>query len=267
MKKTKESQQKNTKIAIIFFIFLALIVAVSLVFKLILVVRDGKFDDSKRFTVSISNNKNLEVISLSPSVKSIAVFKLDKEIKPQTAGKFLEVPIDGFILEDSLDLNQKINSLFFTAVLNYNSLQTNMTIIDLLKLLFFTKDIGETKTITKNIAIDLNPADMDKIVGQLVSDELIEKDNQTIQIINGTSIGGLGNRLARLVTNMGGDVIIVATSDSPKKKSVISYIDKKTYTVERLSKVLKYEVAKSAEFVISDITIIIGEDRVRDLVF
>jgi len=266
MKKKKESRLRNTKIAIIFFIFLAVIAGVSGVFKIVAVVRAGQYDDSKRFTLSISSNKNLEVISFSPRTKSIAVFKLDKNVVPGRAGQFLEIPIDGRITTNSLDLNQKINSLFFRAVLNYKSLQTNLTIIDLLKLLFFTSSVPESAVSVKNISQGLTTEDMDKIV-RLVNDELIEKDNQTIQIINGTNIGGLGNRLARFITNMGGDVIIVATSDSPKMKSTIFYIGKKTYTVERLSKVMGYEAIKSAEFAISDITIIIGEDKVSSSPF
>ena len=262
MKKKKESRLRNTKIAIIFFVFLAVITGVSFVFKIVLVVRAGQYDDSKRFTLSISNKKNLEVISLSPSTKSIAVFKLDKNVPPALVGQFLEIPIDGAITANSLDLNQKVNSLFFRAVLNYKNLQTNLTIVDLLKLLFFAITVPESSVRIKNIPQGLSMVDMDKIV-RSVSDELIEKDNQTIQIINGTNIGGLGNRLARLITNMGGDVIIVATSDAPRKKPLISYIDKKTYTVERLSKVLGYETIKSSEFAISDITIIIGDNKVN----
>ncbi|KKQ29054.1 MAG: hypothetical protein US43_C0009G0001, partial [Candidatus Levybacteria bacterium GW2011_GWA1_37_16] len=104
-------------------------------------------------------------------------------------------------------------------------------------------------------------------VGRLASDTSIEKDHQTIRIINGTEVIGLGNRLARLITNMGGDVIIVATSDSLIKKSSILYIDKKTYTVERLQKVLGYEVAKEENNAISDITIVIGEDKLNSLPF
>lgn len=265
--KKKESALSNTKIAIIFFVFLGFIAFLSLAFKAILVVNAGQFDDSRRFTLSLSDNKNLEAMSLSPSTKSIVIFELPKDIKSNAVGRFLEVPIDGFIVSNSLDLNQKPYSLFLNSILKYKSLQTNLTVIDLLKLFLFTSSIPESSVDTKSISGDLEGAELDKIVGRLVNDELIEKDNQTIQIINGTDVGGLGNRLARLLTNMGGDVIIVATAQSPKKNSTIAYIDKKTYTVERLSKVLGYEVIASAENVIADITITIGEDRINSSPF
>ncbi|MDO8639573.1 MAG: LytR C-terminal domain-containing protein, partial [bacterium] len=229
MKKKNDRILSNTKIAVIFFVILLFFVSLSLVFKLVLVIRAGQFDDSKRFNLTISNNKNLEVMSLASIAKTIAVFKLDRNIGSKEAGRFLKVPIEGFMQCNCLDLNQKPDSLFLKAILNYKKVQTNLTIIDLVKLLVFSKKVTPGEITTKNISGDLIPSELDKIVGRLVSDELIEKDNQTIQIINGTDIIGLGNRLARLVTNMGGDVIILATSDSTKKESVISYIDQKTY--------------------------------------
>ncbi len=267
MKKKKEQAISNTKIAIVFFIILLFFVSLSLVFKIVLVVRAGQFDDSKRFTLAISDSKNLEVMSLSGSAKTITIFKLSRNIGSYEAGQFLEIPIDAFITSNSLDLNQKTDSLFLKAIFSYKKVQTNLTVIDLLKLLIFSKTVVSSSVNTKNISVDLSPSELDKLVARLVSDDLIEKDKQTIQIINGTDVGGLGNRLARLITNMGGDVIIVATSDNPKKISKISYIDQKTYTVERLRKVLGYPAVKEGNNAISDITIVIGEDKANSAPF
>lgn len=266
MKKQKDSLS-NTKIAIVFFILLVFFVGLSLAFKLVLVVRAGQFDSSKRFNLTIADNKNLEVMSLGPAEKTIAVFKLNKNIGGKEAGKFLGVPVDGFLLCNCLDLNQKPDSIFLKAIFNYKKVQTNLTIIDLAKLLVFSRTIAPSSIVTKNIENDLIISGLDKVIIELASDELIEKDNQTIQIINGTDVPGLGNMLARLVTNMGGDVIIVATSERPRKGSNILYIDQKTYTIERLSKVLGYPVIKDASSAISDITIIIGEDKVSSAPF
>ncbi|MDO8583000.1 MAG: LytR C-terminal domain-containing protein [bacterium] len=265
--KQKQSALSNTRIAIFFFILLAFFVAISILFKLILVVKAGQFDDARRFNLTISNNKDSRAISLSPQTQKIAVLKLDKNIKSEKAGKFLEIPIDGYINSNILNTNQKLSSLFLQAIINYENLQTNLTIIDLLKIAFFAKTVPESSINIKTIPQSLSATDIDKIVGRLVSDELIEKDNQTIQIINATDVGGLGNRLARLITNIGGDVIIVATSDKSQKESTISYIDKKTYTVKRLNKILGYEIIQAGNSVIADVTITIGEDKANSSPF
>jgi len=267
MTKQKASSISNTRIAIIFFVFLAFFIGLSLTFKMILVFRDSQFDESKRFNLTISNNKTLKVMSLGGAAKTITVFNLDGNIGSYETGQLLEIPIDGFIISSSLDLNQKPDLLFLKSIFNAKTLQTNLTIIDLLKLMIFSMSIQPGLVNTKNISIGITSSESDKIVGRLVTDELIEKDNQTIQVINGTAIVGLGNRLARLLTNMGGDVIIVATSDSPQKVSTISYIDQKTYTVEKLQKVLGYPAIKTDANAISDITIIIGEDKINSAPF
>lgn len=261
MARQKESQPNNAKIAIVFFIFLGVIAGISLIFKIILIVRAGQFDDSRRFTISVSDNKSVEVMSLSPSSKTIAIFKLDKGIKLADTGRFLKIPIDGFIASNSLDLSQKATPFFLRAALNYNNLHTNLTILDIAKILLFARAVPESEISVRKIPQDLSAVEADKIVGRQVRDELVEKDNLTIRIINGTDIIGFGNRLARLITNMGGNVIIVATSDRPVKRSAISYIDKETYTVKRLVQVLEYEAIGENDNAISDITITIGEDK------
>jgi hypothetical protein len=263
MKKQKETAPSNTKIAIVFFVFLAFVVLVSFIFKIADVVRVSKFDSSKRFNLSVTNGKNIEIISLSPVSKNIVIFKLNDGMNIAEVGRFLEVPIDGFAAHNSLVLDGGLNSLFFSAICNYKRLETNITIIDLLRIAMITKTISESNIDTRTIKSGSSGLELDKIVSHLVNDDLIEKDNQTIQIINGTGVSGFGNRLARLVTNMGGNVIIVATSDSLINKSSISYIDKKTYTVEKLQKMLGYEVKKEIGNAISDITITIGEDKVN----
>lgn len=266
MKKKTGTSASNTKIVIVFFIFLAFVVGISLIFKVAAVIGAGQFDSSRRFTLTIANGRNIEVMSLNPGSKNITVFKLNDGTKPAEAGRLLEIPIDGFISQDSLDLNQKADALFIKAILNSSKLKTNLTIVDLVRLAILAKTIPESSI---NVRIVGNAAglELDKIVSRLVSDSFIEKDNQTIQIINGAGVGGLGNRLARLITNMGGDVIIVATSDSLRKDSMISYIDKKTYTIERLQKVLGYRAVKEVNNAISDITVIIGEDKINSIPF
>jgi hypothetical protein len=254
----KEAAFSNTKIAVIFFVFIIFIIGISLTFKFIAVLKSGQLNDSRSFSIGMSDGRNAQLVILSRDSKSITVFKLTG-IKAEEAGRTLRAPIDSFVTSDSLDLNQKINSLFLALITNYKKLKTNLTIVDLLRINLFVRSIPQN-SINIMVVKNMNKLTLDKAVNRLIADSFIEKDNQTIQIINGTSISGFGNRLAGLITNMGGNVIIVATENSPVKKSSISYIDKKSYTVERLHKVLGYDVIKRTGSGMADITITIGED-------
>ena len=267
MKQKKESgSSDNSKIAIIFLIFICLVVVFSLMLKLVLLIQQGHFDEDKRFSISVSDNKSIEVLSFAPNTRSIVIFKLDSNMKFSDTASFLEIPIDGFIKSGSLDLNQNINSLFFNILIKYNKLSTNLTIIDVLRLFIFARTVSEKSVNIKSISQDLSTADIDGIVGRLINDELIAKDSQTIQIINSTDVHGLGQRLARLVTNIGGNVIIVETGES-KAESSISYAGQKTYTVDRLAKILNFKTVKIDNKAIADIVVTIGENKLNSIRF
>ena len=261
----KETALSNTKIAVIFFVFIIFVIGISLTFKFIAVLRSGQFDNSRSFSIGMSDGKNAQLVILSRDSKSITIFKLTG-IRAEEAGRTLRAPIDSFITSGSLDLNQKIDSLFLTLVTDYQKLKTNLTIVDLLRVNFFVRSIPQS-SISIMVVKDLDKLTLDKVVNRLIADTFIEKDNQTIQIINGTSISGFGNRLAGLITNMGGNVIIVATENNPVKRSTISYIDKKSYTVRRLQKVLGYDVIERMDSGMADIIITIGEDSANSSPF
>jgi hypothetical protein len=260
MKKQEKSAPSNAKIAVVFFAFLVIIIGVSFIFKAVSVVKSSRFDGSNRFTFSITNDKKTEVVSINPGSKNIVIFKFNNPVSYLDAERTLKVPIDAFANSVELNLDRNIRSILTDMVLKYNNSETNLTILDLLRLKMLAATISESSIDTEEIG-GMN-AEQDSIVGNLVNDPMIGKENQTIQIINGTDIVGLGGRLAKMVTNMGGNVILVMSEDSRRKMSVITYIDKATYTVGKLQRILGYKVIKEPENAMADVTIIIGEDKI-----
>jgi len=265
MKQNREQTTSNARIAVVFIAFLIFVVLISLVVKIIVLIANGQYDGSRRFTLSISNGKNTEIVSLSPSLQNITIFRFNNPISSFQAGQLLEVPVDAYVVSNSLNLDQKANPLFMNLLLNCNKIKTNLTVIDLLRLTMFVRGISNISVNSIPVSDPANIAS-DNLVGHLMSDDLIEKDSQTIQIINRTDVAGLGSRLARMITNMGGNVILVMSEDNAGK-SAITYLDKETYTAERLQKILGYEVVREPSNAIADITIIIGEDNLNSLPF
>ena len=166
-----------------------------------------------------------------------------------------------------MDLDQRLDSLLPKMIFSYKKLDTDLTIVDLIKLFVFTKSLNDREIEERFVSEDMSEIEIDNLVGRFFRDDLIEKEGKKIQIINSTDVSGLGNRLARLVTNMGGDVILVATGDSPQKSSEITYIEDKNYTVERLSKILGFNTVETTQRTIADIIITIGEDSLNSVSF
>lgn len=261
-KKRKLNKGNNTKFAIIFVGIVISIILISLIFKFFIILSQSQFDSSRRFTMTVSNKYKTKVLSISPISRSMSVLELDK-ITNTPINQFLPIPIDGFIKGESFDIDQKADSLFPKMILGYKKLNTNLTIVDLIRLFIAIRNLSESEVNERTISKDLNYKDIDSLARRLFNDELIEREGKKIEIVNSTNVSGLGNRLARLVTNMGGDVIIVATGDSYRKWSEITYIDAKNYTVERLSKILGFNATKAKDKTIADITITIGQDSLE----
>lgn len=256
----------STQIAIIFFAFVFVVVLASLILKAVNIVSKSRFDSETRFTISVTNGKDLEIISFSPKSQSISVLKIDGNIKT-SVNRFLEIPIDGEVKSRLKIKDFRVPDLILKFTLNYRSLKTNLTIVDMLRLYLYSKTVPANYVYDKTISASTDVLILDKIIPQLFSDEIIEKENASIKIINGTDVNGLGNRLGRLITNMGGNVVIIVSSDRTENSSTISYFGKKTYTIEKINKILKFNLKKLDKKTITDIVIVIGEDSLSRLNF
>jgi len=267
MRKKVRVEKNNTRIAIFFVSFVCAIVLISIMLKTIQLLRQSKFDGSNRFTISVSNDKNLEVVSFSPNKHSISILKLDGEVKNLKVERFLKIPIDGFVKASFLKTDKDVASLMSSVFFGFKDIKTNLNFVDILRLILASRTTPANNLLVYSIASSMEEQKVYKIVEKLFKDDEIEKENQTVEIINTIPVMGLGGRLARFITNMGGNVIQVSTEDNSQKKSIIFYNGKKSYTIEKLSNALGFLTSTMNKQSIADITIVIGEDNKDPLSF
>ncbi len=258
MARKKKDQGKNTKIGIYFFVFILGVILISLILKGLVIVKNSKFQDDSRFNFLISNNKESEVVSFLPQNHSVSVLKIEGDVG--NIHKFLEVPIYGEVRSASLVLNKPISQALSNIFFGFKNIKTNFTVLDFFRIFLFTKTTSPGNFTLRTVSVNLDDTTLDKISLILFSDPKIADENVSVGIINGTAEYGAGNRLARLISNMGGNVVLVSTSQSQEDKSMILYSGKKTYTLGRLEKLLGFEVIENKSQTLSDITIQIGKD-------
>ena len=258
MGRKKKDQGKSTRIGIYFFVFILGVVLISLLFKGLLIVKNSEFQDDSRFNFLISNNKTNKIISFLPQNHSVSVLKVEGKV--ENINKLLEVPIDGEVRSSSLDLEKPVSSIVSDVFFGFKNIKTNFTVLDLFRIFLFTKTASPGNFTTKNVSANLDEAALDKISSLLFSDPKIADENLSVGIINATEEYGVGNRLARLISNISGNVVLVSTSPRQEDKSVILYSGRKTHTIERLGKLLGFEVMENKSQGLADVTIRIGKD-------
>lgn len=273
-KKRKHPTNDSLRFAGFFIIFVLFLILGSIFIKGLSLYQKSKFDGAHRFTVLVKLQKEEKIVSFSPDNNSISILKILQEEETQILNR-LSIPIDEKILlkeansnhnlSITLD-NKNIKSGLLTMIFSYNAFDTNMTVIDLIRLWFFTLSVPSHAVTVKELSLkslDLNKQFIiDSIAAQFFIDYAVSKERQSIQIINGTDIAGLGNKLAKVISNMGGNVVSVATSNSILSTSAIAYSGgDKTYTLKKLSSLFNLKIEQANDLSVSDIVITLGKDK------
>lgn len=222
--------------------------------------------------------------------------KLGGKLLAETTQEFLGVPVDGWIgtansqqptansKEEVLALKNNLTSwkillkpkdLLWTL----RNLRTNLTVFDLARVWWRVKntrfdkvyfvDLGQTSALSPLLLADGSTALtadlslLDATYRGLFKDTRLAGEHILIEVLNGTGKSGLGQRIARVITNLGGSVISVA--NSPQKADQCQIRGEtgvlKTFTGRRLGQIFSckmlFEVSQDSR---ADLQLIIGED-------
>lgn len=276
--KKLQGDGKTLKMAFVFLVLIVLLIVGSFLGKAYSLFKKSLFDGDHRITIFFQG-RNLEkdgniLISFAPDKKNISLLQiqLEEKIVPQKLSIIVGIPIDGFVtFSSSLPKKSKfeINDIlsFLKRGIKRESIdKTDLTFFDFVRLWFFTKSIPTYEITTKEYSITngeqaLSDQDLDKITSSLFLDDTLSKEKVSIQIVNASGVSGLGNRLARLLTNSGGNIVSVITGSNILPKSEIAYTEK-TYTLEQILKLVPSKTRQIKESDgISDIIITLGKDK------
>lgn len=240
--------------------------------------------------LEIPQNSYLDVARGFGKWELRSVFDLggDKLLE-DTLASLLGMPIDGYFrltdkyshIETSVLIEQLRKDPFIGVnLLSY--LRTDLTPFELIRLKMglagvrFDKikqiDLQETNVFQKDQLADgtqvLSPdqVKLDSIVSQLAEPSL-QFEHKTIAIFNSTSHPGLAQKAARVVTNMGGDVIITSNGQSKFAETLV--YGEKSKTLDRLKQIFgsggtidpKLEDLVSSR---AQVNIFLGEDYFND---
>lgn len=274
-------KNENWKIIFKFFLlFLGGIIFAAFLFKGVAIAKNSIYDGKNRFTLVLANkssNQNFSIFSINPANHSLAFINIEtdtdfgkKRQLQKNAQDFIGGPIDGWIVlnselrianSESLKNALSIGNMIGQARNgDFRDLDTNLTILDLWRVWLDTTSINVDKIEAVNVSPSEDTAMLDRITSTLLYDGEVIGEKKTIEVINATEKAGLGAKVARIITNMGNPVLFIKSGDSKQAKSVI-YIDKASYTAQKLSKILGIPISKNQNKDINvDIRIVVGED-------
>lgn len=252
----KKKSGKNTLLAIIFFILIICAILASVLINVLLVVKSSKFGIGPTFSIFVSNGRQNEIIAFHKDKNSISIVKIGDRVGD--IYKFTEVPIEAIYYSANLDFTQPVSEFTSDIFFGITQSKNNLNTLDGFRSFLMAKTVSPKDIREKEIPKSLTEVQRDEIFFSLFQDEKITQEGITIQIINSTQEQGVGNRFARLVSNIGGNVVLVSSGSENINSGVYSSVT--SYTSRRLSEALNFPGIKGKIGDISDITIIIGSD-------
>ena len=261
----KKEGSSNIRLAGLFIMLVLGLIILSIFFKLALIIKDSKFDGTNRFTVGFVAKNEAKVVSFSPQTHTIAVFNIKNVNNSQNLSDLLLYPVDSNVNVNNQNINrQSISSILLKVLGNFNSPNTNLTSFDALRLLIFLRTVSPASIYQTDFSPNLSSQEKSYIFSNFFQDTVINQDNTSIEIVNAADSYGLGTKLAALITNIGGNVVLVSTSDKEQSTSKIVYSMPENYTLKKFSSFLQIPTEKSDTKGVADITIILGTDSLKN---
>lgn len=202
-----------------------------------------------------------------------------------TLTSFFAVPVDGFLDFSSLRSAESASGIVeifrrnpFSGLNLLSSLKTNLTVWELLRLKIGLSSVRFDKVKVLDL-VDLgvlergnlpdgtqvlttDPVRLDSVLSDL-ADPVIVSEHKTIAVSNATNKLQLAGKWARLITNLGGNVII--TNNAKERLEKTKVWGEKSLTLKRIAQIFGYgTISSSNEDVASfraQINILLGEDR------
>lgn len=202
------------------------------------------------------------------------------QLLKDSLGQFFGLPVDAFLEGEFLE-SIKENPIF--SLTSISDIKTDLSLVELIRLkmgLFgvrFDKihriDLEESGALSPEKLADgtdiliADPTKLDSEVSDLV-DPNLESEHKTIAIFNATDHPQMAQKAARIITNIGGDVIITSNSESKLEKTQI--FGEESKTLERLKQIFgasgKIDPAKEDQVPSrAQINIFLGEDFYNNL--
>lgn len=256
MRKKKEIKTgRGLRTLVIYGGFVFVLILISLTLRLFYLIGQSKFDGQHRFTMVIGEtSKVLGVLSFEPTTSSLSLltFSGNSNLSFSNFSRKLGVIPDGYVKSRyNLDLNGTIPSILQSFIFNSSSVSTNVNFYDLIRLYLYANKVPVSSIVVEEATE----------VPFLLADSAISAENVSVQIVNAAGQSGLGSRLERVISNLGGNVVSVKTALVNQPASKIQYYGEETYTLKKLKRLLPIKSEVLGKEDIARIIIIIGEDN------
>src|SRR6185312_9709456 len=209
----------------------------------------AKFDGSHQFILRVENGEHaVSYVNFSPDVQTASVL--------QVKGKGqADIPFDATVIAPEVS---ELTS-FGQSILFHHDMHDSLNLVDRVRIFLFTSSMKDSAITYKSLVLPTNRQIEDTLLSQLFTDHTLYSENMTIGIMNGTGVSGLGDTAAKMIGDIGGDVISVGTAPAVTSQTTLVYSGTPSYTTKRLASIFHAQMHATTAAMLTDIVLTIGE--------
>lgn len=271
MKRKHQKKQDPIIYLKIFLFVVSILIVFSLSLRSLNLLTTRKFN-TYSFNILLLSNNSAKLVHIDSDEEVLSIVGIDR-VKGQDTEKVrvktelsYQVPIDAVVvrkndtmLSDFLAFKNIVGIILNPASAKFSGLNS----LDIFKAYIVSKSINNSnKTI-----IDLrgkSKEDARKFLKELVNEEALLNEKTSVEIVNGTSVLGLGTSVAQMLEASGFDVVVITSGKSQKKSKFIKRISDNE-TTKRLSRIFGLSPDEKEIPAVADVTIVLGEDYAKKL--
>lgn len=264
MKKTAQEESKSLKTFYLYLLAVIAIILIALLVKAFFIIQGSRFDGSHDFIIAVTeHNKIKDIIAFHPQIASTTDLVIeDTNIYYANLAKNYGITPDGYIqVQNNSEVDEDLTAFMWSSIVHTTDWKSNLTVFDKLRLLLFAKSVATNNKTVDDISLINQSQQTETTVTNSLTDQEIADENISIQVINATNITGFGQRLGKVLSNLGANVVAVSTAQNTQGKSSIQYYGDKTYTVTRIEKLLGITATQITREPIANIVITLGSDK------
>lgn len=257
----KQHNEKTLRLALFFTIIVGVCIVISLGIKAGLVFARSHFDGQHQFIMQIDqSSQKSDVLIFNPDSRGIAILALSGKDAGMSAQQTIQLPIDATL---HAQIPETDDQGFVHSILTSWE-KNDLNFFDKIKLLLFTQTVTNDNITTIQIHLPADNLNFDSTLTNVATDKILYKEGVTIAIVNGSNVAGLGNKIAKLLTHIGANVISVTTADKTQNNSTLIYTGAQSYTLSRLTHIFHLSPILEKRINIAQITLTIGTDQAKE---
>lgn len=264
MKKAAQQKSKSLKTFYLYAVVVGLLICLSLLIKGFFIIQQSKFDPAHDFTLAVTRQGSVkEVIAFHTQTPSVVLLVIkDRTVPYETLARDYGIAVDGYVqVGNDMPLGTDVTAFLWTSLLHTALWQSDLTVLDKIRLLLLSKGVMTNNKTIEEIFLTKQNAQLNTILSNALINQDFATENISIQIVNATDVSGFGQRLGRVLTNMGANVVDVSSAQNTQAHTTIGYYGNNSYTVGRIQKMLGVSATRLTRQTIANIVITIGTDK------